>query len=609
MLKDYLKDHVLLTDGAMGTYFSQLSGKDAIFSELANQSQAKLIEQIHREYIDCGAQLIRTNTFSLNCRTMGLEKPEIKTLLLHAWENAQKAVEGRNIFVGASIGPIPCCEERDTDWKGKTEEYKFLIDCFLDAGAKIFVFETFSDLEDVEEVAAYLKDLNKDAFILWQFALSADGMTRKGVSLESIVRAMESNTAVDAFGFNCGTGPTHLYSILKKYLPSPKCLSVLPNAGFPQIIHERMVYAQNAGYFGEMTAQFQSLGAKIIGGCCGTTPMHIKALGEKLFGEQKPVQKQHASTVGVTGIPGGSRRVSGTSYGCTVKSQSQGTRLPIAVELSSPQDGNAEAFIQGAKQLKEHGVDFITVPDSPLGRVRADSITLAMKAKREVGIEAIPHVCCRDRNLLGLHSALLGGYIENLRHVLAITGDPVPHAARNDVTSVFNLNSIRLIRMLQDLNTTVLAQQPFEIYAALNINVKNKEAELRRVKQKCEQGKVTFFTQPVFDDEAIDFLKHVRKETKAPVFAGMIPLVSYRNAVFLDNEMPGIHIPDGLIQRFSPGMDRDEAENAGVQLTLELIQKVQTCCDGLYLITPFHRVSMICSIVDRMAENGATCGV
>lgn len=420
-IRQYLIENVIITDGAMGTYFSQISGKDSSFAELANKKNSELIVDIHKQYIESGAKLIRTNSFSLNTRTMGITREEVVELIKASYNNAKQAVQDKEVFIGASIGPIPCCDSISD--MTKIEEYKYIVDTFVAEGCNLFIFETFSDTECLEEISSYIKSNDPNSFILTQFAVSPDGKTRKGISMTQLINECSNLINVDAYGFNCGVGPSHLSSLLKKVDFGTKPFSVLPNAGFPQIINERMVFAENPQYFATIIKNIKEMGAKIIGGCCGTTPMHIKCISDAF----KNNEKKEKLEINLS--------LNKEHKGVLLKKESSFT-LPIAVELGAPQDCNADKFVKGAKILKDKGVDFVTIPDSPLGRVRADSITLAAKAKREAGIEAIPHICCRDRNVLSLQSALLGGHIEGLRNALVVTGDPVPHAARNEVSSV-----------------------------------------------------------------------------------------------------------------------------------------------------------------------------
>ena len=446
------------------------------------------------------------------------------------------------------------------------------------------------------EITKYIKGRNSNAFVLTQFAVMTNGRTRKDISLESLVEESKKFPDIDAFGFNCGVGPSHLLSLIKNVDPGEKFLSVLPNAGYPQIVNERTIFTPNAQYFGDLMSGINQ-SVKIVGGCCGTTPVHIKAMTDRLKAKtvaKKPPFIEHPKISVALEKPQQ-----------PVRKEPTKVALPIAVDLTPPQDSNSTKFLASAKSLKDYSVDFITIPDSPLGRVRADSITMAAKVSIDTGMNVIPHICCRDKNILALKSSILAGHIAGLRNILAITGDPVPQEARSETTSVFNMNSIRLLKLIHEMNSTFFEESPYKVYCALNPNVPNKEAELRRMLQKAETGPVTFVTQPIFDNDGLDFIKEAKKRTNSKIFAGIIPIVSYKNAMFLNNEMPGIHIPQKYVESFYPEMDRENAEETGITIALGIANLVLPYCDGYYLTTPFNRVDMVGKIADGIRNLGA----
>jgi 5,10-methylenetetrahydrofolate reductase len=442
----------------------------------------------------------------------------------------------------------------------------------------------------VAEIAEYVKENKKSAFVLTQFTIVSNGYTRKGIRIPRIIKEVKATGVVDAYGFNCGVGPTLLYNSLKDIDFSGDIVSVLPNAGYPQLVNERTVYAANSEYFSDRMVDLADLGAKIIGGCCGTTPIHIKKTAEKIrSGKQKvtsgPVRVRQE-------LASDKQR---PSFG-------QSRKHMVAVELDPPFDVDLEPIMRGAGLLRDSGVvDFITVADSPLARVRVDSIMVGAKIKREFGIETIPHICCRDRNVLALKSGLLGAHMEGIRNLLIVTGDPVSAAERIDVKSVFNLNSVKLMKLISEMNRDVFAEDPFRIGGALNLNVRNKDAEVARMYKKIENGATFFLTQPIFADETIEYLSRLNKEG-AKIFAGIMPIVSYRNAQFLNNEIPGIHIPQSYIDRFSEGMSREDAEETGIEISTTIASKIKDFVDGFYFITPFNRVSMIIKILQRVLQ-------
>ncbi|MDD2498128.1 MAG: bifunctional homocysteine S-methyltransferase/methylenetetrahydrofolate reductase, partial [Desulfitobacteriaceae bacterium] len=591
MLREYLQERVLVADGAMGTYYAQITGRDTTVSELANNLEPDIIARIHEEYIRAGAKLIRSNTFSVNTISLGLSRKEAGRLLSQGVRIAQKAAKGKDVFVAASIGPVPeiTAGQKELGKEYLFEEYRFIVDTLLDTGAEIFVFETFSSTDHLRETAEYIKEKCPGAFIVNQFALMPDGFTRKGIGLRNIMETVTGIKAIDAFGFNCGTGPKHLFNNIKNINFSQSILSVLPNAGFPEIVNERTVFVNNPEYFADVMMEIKQVGAKIIGGCCGTTPLHIERIGEKLQEDSLP--KKKSATFLFTQRPSENEQTKASF-------RLDKSRYLVAVELAPPCDCSMEKFLANARSLKETGlVDLITVPDSPLGKTRLNPIMAAAKVKREVGIEVMPHICCRDRNIIALKADLMGAYTEGIRNVLIITGDPIPCSERNETKSVFDLNSIRLMELINTMNREQFVADPINIAGGLNLNTERKDTQVMRAEKKAKAGAQFFLTQPVFEEEAIDYLVHEKNRHKIKILGGVMPIVSRRNAQFLNNEIPGIRIPKEYVNSFAPDMPKDKARDAGIEIALSIVKKIMNSIDGFYFITPFNRADMIVKIL------------
>lgn len=594
MVSDFLTEHTLITDGAMGTYYAEITGDDYGFCELANLSNPTLIQRIHREYINAGAKLIRTNTFSANSFTLKQPRQEIEKLLQKAVENAVIAVAGGEVFIAANIGPIPVrnFENQDIEDELILDEYRHIIDTFLNAGIRIFNFETFSSFDFLAESVAYLRSQSENSFTIVQFALNPDGSTRKGIRVERLIEQSKQMDSIDAMGFNCGVGPTHLYRILEQYDLQGYTVAALPNAGYPELINERTIFPHNPQYFASKIELIKKLGVKILGGCCGTTPAHIRASKELLQSEEAEITR---STTFVS-QPITILKMGNNSFQRKIDCSD----FVIAVELDPPFDANVEKILKGAELYRKQEVDLITVADSPLAKARADAITIAAKIKREIGIETMPHLCCRDRNLNGIKAALLGAHIEGIRNILAVTGDPLSQTEKNGIKGVFNLNSIELMGLIADMNADLFQAEPFLIGGALNLNAYNKELELKRMFRKVAKGGTLFLTQPIFDLEVISFLRRLEKGSEVKILAGIMPLVSYKNALFINNEIPGISIPENYVNRFEPAMDRETAEQVGIELALEIASQIQKHVDGFYFITPFNRAEMVSKIIKRL---------
>jgi len=591
MIKEYLKNNVLISDGAMGTYYSELTGNDASYCEFGNLNDKDTIKKIHDEYINAGAKLIRTNTFSANTYDLGVSQDRLSDIIKSGINIAKEATKNTSIFIGASIGPIKE-DNIDESHNEILNEFKFIVDCFLESGIDIFFFETFSNYNYLKETCEYIKSKNPDSFILTQFAVKPDGFTRDGLSATKLVNEVKSIKSIDAYGFNCGSGPSHMSEIIKKINIGNDIVSALPNAGYPEIIHDRTIYPNNPTYFAKRVNDIKCFGASIVGGCCGTNPNYIKQLASiidenskianTIIRDEEKVKEPKIKTKN------------------TFKDKLDNNEFVVAIELSAPIDTDFSKLITGAKICKENNIDLVTVPDSPMSKVRADSTIIACKIKREIGIEAMPHICCRDKNTNAIRSSLIGSHIEDIRNVLAITGDPISDASKVETKSVFNLNSFRLMELIEDMNAEVFKKDNIFIGGALNLNVLNKEVEFNRMLKKIDKGAKFFLTQPIYDDEAIEFLKKIRERTNVKILAGLLPVVSYKNAMFLNNELPGVTIPDKYVKMFEENMSKEEAQEIGIKITVEIGKKLKDACDGLYFITPFNRVSMLIEIIKQI---------
>lgn len=602
-LKEYLKQGRLVTDGAMGTYFETKYPGEGPLAEALNISCPEKIEAIHLEYIKSGAKLIRTNTFAAN--TMFFEGiGQVKQIIKAGWQAAQAAVakSGGEIFIAADIGPV-----HDPQFLGKEQalqEYFAICDAFLECGADIFVLETQAEFTYVKDVASYLKK-QKDVFVAASFAVDKSGYTRSGLGMARIIRQASDLAQLDAYGFNCGVGAAHLKRLLEQAVFSDeKYLMALPNAGYPVELRGRTVYQDNRDYFVEMMRQIAGLGANILGGCCGTSPQFIRDMAKAL--KEEPVSTKK--------IAAGHARAA--SLRPLAEKMEEPQKKLFLVELDPPFGVDASKVLTGAALLKEAGADLLTLADSPMARVRMDAGKLAAYVQRETGLPVMPHICCRDKNVIAMRSGILGDYLNGLRHFLVVTGDPVGRDDRGVVTPVFDFNSIRFMEYLAEMNADVFAGDPVCYGGALNYHGANADAVVGRIKQKMENGCSMFLTQPIYSSWDIERVAYLKQQSGAKVMCGILPLVSYKNAVFLANEMPGIRIPEEIIARYQPDMGRQEAEETGIALAVELVEKMWGFADGFYVMTPFNRAGMAAGILQEVkrsafynGEYGETGGV
>ena len=593
-IREYLANNRLITDGAMGTWYDRLTGYKGNLAERANLENPQQIRDIHRAYIEAGAQLIRTNTFAVN--SMFFSADEIEEVLKAAWENASQAVSdsGKDVWIAADMGPIDADETKsDGDVE---QEYIQLSDYFLRLGAKVFVFETLSDFRYVKRAGSYIKAKCPDAFVVMQFSFNRNGYTRSGMSVRAILSEAASMADMDAVGFNCGVGPLHLYELLKNQsFPEGKYMTVLPNAGYPTELRGRTLYSENVPYYVEMMGRIANLGFDIIGGCCGTTPEHIRGLHHLLVNNVKPPKKLMPAVYS-TDRQSGCGQEAAEEKTELIQKLERGEKI-FVVELDPPFDANDTKLMDGASLLRDIGVDMITLADSPLARPRADSIASAIKMRYTRQMEAMPHISCRDKNVIAHRAQLLGMHMNGLRHALIVTGDPIARGDRESIKSVFNFNSIKLMKYVQTMNQEVFGNRPIYYGGALNHNNGSADNIAARMRLKMEAGAQWFLTQPIYGQDDIDRLRELKEKSGGRIIAGIMPLVSRKNALFIKNEMPGIHVPDQVLERYEAGMSREAYEDVAEAISVDLMKRLEDVCDGYYMMTPFNRAALIKRII------------
>ena len=576
----------LLFDGGMGTYFSQKNHCPGSGCELANLSQPGLISEIHREYLEAGAQAVKTNTFALNRPALQGDEELARRALEAGWRLATEAAAPYGAFVFADIGPIACQSPEQL-----REEYRWVADQFLALGAQNFLFETNAAATGLAETAEYIRTKAPEAFIVVTFAVQPDGFSREGCFASELLGEMGRCQAVDAVGFNCVCGARHMLELIRGLDHSGLTLALMPNAGYPIVVNNRTFYDGDPAYFAAQIAEMAGEGAAILGGCCGTTPAHI-AQCAKALAEEKESRVQ--STVPSKPEPD---RESLAQSPFWDKLQ-RGERV-FAVELDPPADATLERFMAGAQELQRAGVDILTIADCPIARARMDSSLLACKVRRELGLDALPHMTCRDRNLNATKALLLGLCAEGIRNVLLVTGDPVPTAERDEVKSVYQFNARKLAAFVSALGEQALPE-PFHIFGALNVNAVNFDVQLNLAKEKLEKGMKGFLTQPVLTEQGFENLKRVRTELPgAYLLGGIIPVVSARNARFMDSEINGINVDPKITQLYE-GKNREEGEELAVRISSEIARQISPYVDGFYLMTPFQRTGLICRIIDEI---------
>ena len=586
-IREHLKKEPLVFDGGMGTYYAQKTHTRGKGVELANIETPIVVEEIHTEYLRAGAQAIKTNTFAANRIVYQGDTATVERIIRAGWEIAARTAEPFNAYVFADIGPVTGLPPADI-----IEEYRFLSDIFLAMGARHFIFETNSSIEGLVETAAHIKQVCPEAFVLTSFSAFPGGYTRDGFFVEELVREAAASGYIDAVGFNCVSGVQSMKELVHLLGTCPLPLSLMPNAGHPIVIDGRTFYESAPNYFGDGLAALVREGVSIVGGCCGTTPEHIRALCLALADSGR-VSTEHVGQAEHTSLePSHSAFFEALKTGGT----------PIAVELDPPEVGNADKFMAGARELMEAGVHAITIADNPIARARMDAAMLAGRVQRSLGLEPIPHMTCRDRNLNAIKSILLGLSAEGIHNMIAITGDPVPTAERDEVKSVYQFNSRKLTAFIKSLGERGDVV-PFHVFGALNVNAKHFPSQLGLAKKKLEAGMTGFFTQPVLSERAKENLRTARDTLPgAFILGGIMPVVSERNARFMESEISGIHVEERIINAYH-GLNRAEAEELAVQLSLEIAKDITPYIDGYYIITPFARTALVARIVKGLKES------
>lgn len=591
-IREYLKKSKLIADGSFGTYYSQ-KYKTVDIPEYANITASQRISEIHTEYINSGAKLIRTNTFASNTYSLDCSIEQVKENIKAAYKIAKEAVEqsGKEIFIAGNIGPVPAVFQ--PDFEAVEEEYYQIAKTFIDEGADILCFETFTQSEHIMPAIKRIKE-ECNPFIIVQFCVNQYGYSEAGESAERLVSETAFSKCVDAVGLNCGVGPAHMQQILSKINLNNNCFATaMPNAGYPLLVRNRVKYADNPIYFASKVNGMALLGADIIGGCCGTTPDYIREVAKTI--DLTPTVKSDETSANNENEKPVIKKSFFRNADGTIKDKKL-----IAVELAPPFGADDKKLLEAAHMLKGLGVDVLTFPDSPSGRTRIDSVLMAQKVKNVTGFEVMPHICCRDKNAIAVRSTFLGASINGINNFLIITGDPIPVMARQVVKSVFNFDSVGLMRIADEMNSEALKDSPLTYGGAINQSRRRIESEIKRVQKKMDAGAEFFLTQPVFTAEDAERLRRIKEETGARILCGIMPLVSRKNALFMKNEISGVNVTDEVIERYPENADREDGENVGVELAKEMIAATRDFADGYYFSFPFNRTYLLKRIIQEL---------
>ncbi|MFP4542865.1 MAG: bifunctional homocysteine S-methyltransferase/methylenetetrahydrofolate reductase [Candidatus Kapaibacterium sp.] len=609
-IRKKLKGSVLLFDGGMGTELYKRGVFINKCFESLNLSNPGLVKQVHEDYIKSGSDVITTNTFGAS--TFKLKKHQLEDKIYEV--NYQGALTARkaagdDTYVAGSVGPLGVqMEPLGPLSRGEVREhFAQSIQPLVDGGVDMLIFETFIYHDELVQAVKAAREIT-DIPVIAQMTIDEDTTALTGGATPEILARQLEKTGADAIGVNCTVGP----QIMLKWLEASRMhtslpVSLMPNAGRPKNIEGRNIYLTSPEYMGEYAKHYIHAGANIIGGCCGTGPEHISKMRTFIDALRPEIKKRKFEVVKID-ISSESPVVLKEKKSRLARRLSDG-RFVTFVELLAPHGVSPNKEIEKAREMAYYGIDVINIPDGPRASARMSAMALALTFQKEVGIETVLHYVCRDRNVIGIQSDLLGAYALGLKNILAITGDPPKLGNYPDATAVFDVDSIGLVNILNRLNHGLdIAGNPigdptgFFIGVGANPGAVNLDEEIRRLDWKVEAGAEYIVTQPVFDLKVFEsFLKKI-KHIDIPLIAGLWPLVSVRNAEFMNNEIPGMYVPQDIIARMAKHNGSKEAGRAeGIAIAGEILYEMKGMISGVQISAPFGRVQSVIDILDNIS--------
>jgi homocysteine S-methyltransferase len=607
--REQLSRRVLVSDGAMGTMlYSRGVFINRCFDEL-NLSSPDLVRQIHQDYVKAGAEIVESNTFGANrVRLAGFGVAEKLAAINHAGVRLAREAAKEAVFVAGAVGPLGVRIEPlgPTSFAEARAIFREQIDALLEAGVDLLILETFGNLNELREaVRAAHEASDGEVAIVAQVTIDDFGRLPGGTDTETFTREMDS-WPVDAIGLNCSVGPKATLETIERMMQySSKPMSAMPNAGLPTRVEGRNMYLCSPEYMAQYARRMLWAGVRIIGGCCGTTPEHIKLIRSETRSLQ-PLQKKLSVTVeepevkahALTPVPMAEKSKLGAKL-------VQG-KFVAFVEILPPRGVDASREIAGARLCAEHGIDAINVPDGPRASARMSAQAACQLIQRDAGIEAVSHFCCRDRNILGIQSELLAAHTVGVRNLICITGDPPRMGLYPDATAVFDVDAIGLVNIVNNLNhgldiggNPIGSQTALLIGVGANPGALNMDEEIRRFEWKVEAGAEYVVTQPVFDLDLLEkFLQRIER-VKIPVICGLWPLTSFRNAEFMVNELR-VPVPEHFMERMRGVDNADKAREEGVAIAREMVARVRGMVQGVQLSAPFGRYQMALDVAEAI---------
>lgn len=597
-----LTKEVLVGDGAIGTMlYTKGVSLDSNFEHL-NLVRPNLVAELAREYVAAGAQVIETNTFGANytkLSAIGLGH-KVAEINLAGARIAREAA-GASALVAGSVGPLVVIKGEERELTPEQMENVFRLQCLAlaEGGVDLLLLETFTSLQQLKLAVKVARETGLP--VSASLAFLEGGRSGDGSSVEIFCQAMETAGA-DMVGANCGAGPLELLHVIRRMSAlTDKPISAYANSGFPEYLDGRYIYRATPEYFAAMAREMVAAGANLVGGCCGTTPGHITALARAINGCH-PAARSKIQVISVSEPVQTPPKTPSFLDGW-------GSRKIITVELDPPKGLDCSRIIAGCKCLKEAGADAINLAENPLARPRMGNIAMGSLIQREVGIEVIVHITCRDRNLIGMQSELMGASLLGIRSILAVTGDPATMGDHAGATSVFDLHSLTLIKLLSDMNSGVNALgnpigsgTGFMIGGAFNPNTQNMNVQAQRLRKKVANGACFTQSQPIYDPAVLFAALEATRDCAIPFLPGVMPLVSERNAEYLNNEVPGISVPDAVRARMK-GLDKEAGVREGLSIAKEFIDATFGRVGGYYLIPPFGKHELAVELITHIQQH------
>jgi homocysteine S-methyltransferase len=610
--REQLARHAMVADGAMGTMlYSKGVFINRCYDEL-NLSSPDLVKQIHQEYVRAGAEILETNTFGANRMRLsahGLSE-RLADINRAGVRLAREAARDReHVFVAGAVGPLGVHIEPlgPTSYAEARAIFREQIDTLIDEGVDLIMLETFFNLEELREAIFAAREAAGDEMVIVaNVTLDDDGHMLGGTAPEVFAQKLDA-WPTDIIGANCSSGPKVVLETIEKITHyTRKPLAALPNAGPPARVEGRNIYLCSPEYMAQYARRFLHAGARIVGGCCGTTPEHIKLVRS----EARSLQPGSPPVATARVDAPSARPQALPRIPMAVKSQ-LGAKLAAGkfvafVEILPPRGVDASREIAGARLCAEHGIDCINVPDGPRASARLSAQVTCVLIQQQAGIEAVNHFCCRDRNILGIQSELLGAHTVGVRNLICITGDPPRMGTYPDATAVFDVDAIGLVNIANNLNQGLdIGGNPMGSQTALLLGVGanpgalNMDEEIRRFEWKVQAGAEYVVTQPVFDLDLLEaFLKRI-EHVRIPVIAGIWPLTSYRNAEFMVNELR-VPVPEAFMERMRHADSAEKARQEGVAIAREMVRRVRPMVQGVQLSAPFGRYQMAIEVAEAI---------